>query len=457
MAGSRCEALDKALQAARWRPEDLARAVNDRLRTLQLTSRQVHPKTPYKWLNGKRPYRPLPDIIAAVLSDQLQRPVKAADIWPELADSASVYKPADSGLLLPWGPEGAGQLIAITAEQDFLKTYDQLLPVSGSALLGPAHHWLNSEPGYIASVLSGDRITEAFMRRVERSVADFHHLDDDEGGGGIALEWANQEFRFVSKLINNGTYDDAIGRRLYTALAQLGQVAGWMAYDAGRHGLAQRYWFAGMHAARAADDRALAAMILSCMAFQATYAGRPQDAITLLETAEAGAARRATPTVLAMLRAWKARAYAELRDEAAFGRTLNAADDIYQYSNPADDPVWIDWMIQPSLTSEIGKAWLQLNRPDKARPILTEGINEAVPRDKVLYLAFTAQAHLLDDQLDAAATVACEATDIAATVNTPRGVGFLKQVREAMPAKSAAVRELDEKLTPLIHTKLPAA
>ena len=103
-------------------------------------------------------------------------------------------------------------------------------------------------------------------------------------------------------------------------------------------------------------------------------------------------------------------------------------------------------MIQPSLTSEIGQAWLKLEQPQQAKNILAEGIGEAVPRDKVLYLAFLGRARLLEDDLDGAVQAAGEAAEIAAGINSPRGVGFLLELRKQMPDTAIAARTLDEKL-----------
>jgi hypothetical protein len=61
-------------------------------------------------------------------------------------------------------------------------------------------------------------------------------------------------------------------------LTELGQLTGWVAYDAGLHALAQRYWIAALRAAHTADDPALGAYIVSWMAQQATEQGRGPEA-----------------------------------------------------------------------------------------------------------------------------------------------------------------------------------
>ena len=69
----------------------------------------------------------------------------------------------------------------------------------------------------------------------------------------------------------NGRYDAATGRRLLSAVAETTQLAGWASYDAGMHGLAQRYLIQALRLAAGAGDRALGAEVLAAMSHQAAY------------------------------------------------------------------------------------------------------------------------------------------------------------------------------------------
>ncbi|MFI5717803.1 hypothetical protein [Nocardia sp. NPDC051750] len=68
--------------------------------------------------------------------------------------------------------------------------------------------------------------------------------------------------------------------------AELTKLAGWAAYDLAEHGLAQRYLIQALRMARAAGDAALGAEILAAMSHQATYVGRPGDAVDLARAAQ---------------------------------------------------------------------------------------------------------------------------------------------------------------------------
>lgn len=64
---------------------------------------------------------------------------------------------------------------------------------------------------------------------------------DDVAGSGAMLALAEQEFGVVTRLPDRASYDEATGCKLHSALAELGQLASWGAYDSGQPGLAQRY------------------------------------------------------------------------------------------------------------------------------------------------------------------------------------------------------------------------
>ena len=82
-----------------WKPEVLARQLNS-FAALQGRVERMHAKTPYKWLRGDRPLSPWPALTAALVTDELGRPITSADLgWGEdVVEAVS----AISGLVLPW-------------------------------------------------------------------------------------------------------------------------------------------------------------------------------------------------------------------------------------------------------------------------------------------------------------------------------------------------------------------
>jgi hypothetical protein len=97
-------------------------------------------------------------------------------------------------------------------------------------------------------------VSGELVGRFRAMVAELRRMDDVAGGGSV-LAMAQQTFAWVTGLLDRARYDEPTGRGLHVVLAELGQLCGWAAYDDGHHGLAQRYFVAGLRAAHSADDR----------------------------------------------------------------------------------------------------------------------------------------------------------------------------------------------------------
>ncbi|MGH3752320.1 MAG: hypothetical protein ACRDRP_06410 [Pseudonocardiaceae bacterium] len=163
--------------------------------------------------------------------------------------------------------------------------------LTGMTLTAPAHQWLIHEPGPLQSGLSGRQVSAKLVDRFTAMIPELRAMDDIAGGGSV-LSLAQHEFGWAAGLLDQASYDETTGRKLHIALAELGQLAGWAAYDADKQALAQRYYVAGLRAAHSADDRPLGAHILGSMALQAADEGHPAEAVTLIEFAFAGARGR---------------------------------------------------------------------------------------------------------------------------------------------------------------------
>ena len=112
----------------------------------------------------------------------------------------------------------------------------------------------------------------ALVEEVERLVAIRRKMDDERGGGPL-LEMLHSDLRFVADLLKNGTYKGDISRRLHAVAGEIARLAGFAAYDSGRHAAAQQYYLAALRAAAAIGDRALGVNIVGLMGTQAYSTG----------------------------------------------------------------------------------------------------------------------------------------------------------------------------------------
>jgi DNA-binding XRE family transcriptional regulator len=350
----------------------------------------------------------------------------------------------DPVLVAPWNHRGTVDAVVRLSGGGWVKRRHFVF-LSGMALTAPAHQWLVHEPEPLISGLSGRRVSAGFVDRLTAMVTEVRKMDDIAGGGSV-LSLAQHEFGWVAGLLDQAIYDERTGRMLYVALAELGQLCGWAAYDAGHHGLAQRYYVAALRATHSAEDWSLGAHILSCMAEQAARQGQPAEAVTLIETALVGTRGRETPSLLAELYGRQAYAFATLGDVSGCNAAISKVRTQIERLTPDAGPSWLYWVNPANMTSEVGNALRQLGHAEQAAAVLEDGIamfDDSLPRGRHGYLTALADVRARPGKqcdLDAAAGLGMEAIQLTENLDSSRCIG--------------QIRKLYHQMTP--HAKVPA-
>ncbi len=224
----------------------------------------------------------------------------------------------------PWTPASAAAVLDRVVSSAMMDRRAFLL-FTGTAATGLAATWSDAVPGTFPHV-EQPRVTAETVDHLHARVEQLWHLDDVLGGGSV-LDAGVADLRLVQHLIRHGSYDAAIGVRLWALAASLSRFAGWAAFDAGYGAAAQRFWHAGLRAAATAGDTDQGVYVLSNLALQAAYATDGPTTVGLLDVAR----RHVDPaarTVLAMLDTWTVRGHAVTGNVKATAATLNQADDL---------------------------------------------------------------------------------------------------------------------------------
>ncbi len=339
----------------------------------------------------------------------------------------------DPVLVAAWNHRGTVEVAVGLSGGDGRVKRRVFLFLTGPALTAPAHQWLVHELEPLVSGLAGRRVSGELVGRFSAMVAELRRMDDAAGGGSV-LAMAQQTFVWVAELLDQASYDERTGRGLHVVLAELGQLCGWSAYDEGHHGLAQRYFVAGLRAAHTADDRPLGAHILATMTHQAAHHGQPAEGVTFIETALAGTRGRATPALLAELHIRQALAFGTLRDNSACTAAISRARTQVEQLKPDDDPSWLYWLGPAAIALDAGNSLLLLGQADQAAVLLEEGIaqvSESFVRDRQIHLTQLAGLLALPGKqrdLDAAAMLGMQSIDLAESLDSPRGAGLLRDL-----------------------------
>lgn len=354
--------FDRLLIESGLTPEAYARRLNECAARHGLRNR-LHPKTPYKWRRGVVPGRPWPTLAAQLLSELLGRTITVADLgWP---DDICEAVPASTGLVLPWTVAGGLQAVQTVDEGGTMRrrTFVTLL---GSAMTVSGHEWLVAAPAGSPTATRGYRLTADVVDHIDAITADLRRMDDHLGGGQT-LGLIRSHLSTVTTLLTQRRYTETVGRRMHSSVAEILRLAGWLAFDAGQHPVAQRCWIAGLHEAHAAGDRALGAVILGVMSCQAKDLGQARQAVTLAETARAGYPA-ASPKVTAILHLRAAEAHANEQSVAETRRAIDAAFDTLGNAAPDHgDPDWTYWIDEAQAHAMAGYSYLKLSDWSAAR------------------------------------------------------------------------------------------
>ncbi|WP_232211872.1 tetratricopeptide repeat protein [Saccharomonospora halophila] len=185
------------------------------------------------------------------------------------------------------------------------------------------------------------RLDDAYVETLHSRIAELVDLDLYLGGdhfSDVALEL----FRSVHRKLGANRCEPAIERDLYAAAGELGEVAGWLLYDAGEHDLVRRINHEALHLSRLAGDHSMELLILHNMSMHAGHLGRPSEALRIarmvLET------NTLSPRLEALFRTREARALALDGDDTAAERTFRQARSLYLDGVRDEDPAWAWWI-----------------------------------------------------------------------------------------------------------------
>ena len=294
--------------------------------------------------------------------------------------------------------------------------------------------WL-VEPGQPAEAsTAGVRVGPTDVARVSMTTEMFGRLDNQFGGGHARralLEFLRGD---VAGLLR-GSYTDETGRKLFRAAAEATLVDAWMSYDAGLHGVAQRYFLQALKLAEAGNDRLLAASVLDAMSHQATYLGWYREAANLARSARMGTAQTATPTLTAHFHAMEARALARIGDAAGCDRAMSDAVRHFERRRPDEDPEWFQYFDDAELAAELGHCNRDLGRPADASTYAAQAIADAsgqYTRSDFFAVMVLAHAHLDKGDDEEACRIALHGLDIGENLRSARCASYVEEFRQLL-------------------------
>jgi transcriptional regulator with XRE-family HTH domain len=267
----------------------------------------------------------------------------------------------------------------------------------------------------------------------EPLVDDLRRMDDLIGGADLAATAMRHWRAGLGRL---GAATGTKRRGLLRPVAELAQLAGWTAADAGDHAAALRAYRAGLMLAWESGDRPFGAHLLGS-ASHLLADREPRLSWRLARIAASGSRRDGSVGLRALLAQRAAFAAARSGDARAAQDALLIAQRLGERLIPAGEPSWLYWLDSTELAAMTGRCLVALDRPLRALPLLWSRHTTASrrhPRTNAVYSGWLARALLGVGELEQACAVGT--------------TSVLETVRSGSVRAAVATRELSVRLAP---------
>ncbi len=386
------------------------------------------------------------------------RQVMAYDVLARIADGLSIPR----GYMGLAYDEGTEVRVSATVddpgqEEDELVKRRRFLAHAAAVTVGAAVMGKDSGSwmSHPAQAPAPGHIGMTDVRQVEAATRALRALDHQYGGGFCRdavvaqLSWGQQMLTASST--------DQVRDRLFVALADLHNLAGWTSFDSGLVDAARNHFARGLELAKQGKNDPLVANILYRMGRVYLHQGAHNDALKLFQLGQIAAQESGSELTVAVLCANQAWAYAALGDERQAIKLVGRTKDEFSRADKTNVDSWVSFFNEADLYGMIGTVHsvlaIEVDRKHTkyAIPALTragQGYGEENARSKSFNQAALATNHLLEGDVDHGTKVGRYALEIAETIKSARVKDRMQPLRDEAEKRrnNSDARDLAERL-----------
>ncbi|KAB2344948.1 hypothetical protein F8566_30450 [Actinomadura rudentiformis] len=409
---------------------------------------RTNKSTVQHWISGARPAGRTPWFLAQALSRRLGRTLAVEDLgFPRHA--AQVHD--GTGLSLDTDPIDA--LLPIwKAELDVdRRRFLSASAYSAAAALLPLEA-VNEVAARAAMAKTGATLGVADVAAVRDMVSMFTEMDERHGGqhGRTALiSYLRDD---VAPLCRAQFSSEQTHGEMLMIASRAVHLAGFKAYDAGEHGLAQRYYLQSFRLA--AESRVLGAdgLVLRTMALQGLKRNRPEECVALAETAVSRLKGKADPYTEATFRSALAHTYAKAGRDSDAVAEVNHSQNLMAVQQPPEAiPFWVQAWGPPKGTvfARVAEVFNELDDPANAASQYARAVasraDKTYARVNALNTAAEARMHLQRGHIESACEAWGRSLDLMTGVRSERTKKAVASMRRQLAVfRDRGVRQAAE-------------
>ncbi|QIZ35550.1 hypothetical protein FDZ84_13670 [Saccharopolyspora sp. ASAGF58] len=331
--------------------------------------------------------------------------------------------------------------------------------LAGTALTDPLQRWLMPQQTRFQGTSSVSEAELAGWQQIADQIQGWNNTPT----GLLTRKAVIAQLNDVSDRLKDAS-DGSTTRRAFLVGAELAVIAASMSWDSGSHGAAQRYYTLSVKFAKVAGDENFAAVTLASFARQCYDLEQPDDGLELVQLAQYGTRKSASPRLRSLLATREAWSYAKTGKRQSFRRAVGLAEDHFAEGDAnGTDHRRVKKLDEAELYGVIGARWRDLtaatNNPKDARHA-QDYISRALAlrdqsrvRNHTFDLIGLARTHLITSELDRASELIDAVLPIAGEWTSGRvGEKLRDFYRESQPfATSTAVHSTREAVRDLIE------
>ena len=418
--------LAALIAEAGFSSKGLARRVVDRGCSRGYRNLRYNHSSVERWLRGEQPRPPTPELLGEVFSAVLGRPVSLA-----MLGMAQERTPDSAALHIQPTPADAARIVRGLTEGDLKRR--RVLVMSGfdlAAYSSAALRWLLAPRTALTASGGSRRIGMAEVQEIREATSAFRVLDNRLGGGRIRPTVVEYLHTDIAPLLRQSRCAEDVRRHLFSAAAELTQLAGWQAYDLEMQGLAQRYLVQALTMSRFAGDEGLGGEILAAMSHQAAYVVQPEHAIDLALAAQMAGRHAGLSTLEAESIVMEAHGHALRKDPASCSRALRHAETVFSQAAGHDLPAWLSYFDEAYFAAKIAHCFHALGQGRQTEKFALRSLdmNPRYIRGKAFNTALLSFGYALQGQLDQACAHGREAIDLTGTLDSARATTYIRRL-----------------------------
>ncbi|HEU0089642.1 MAG TPA: helix-turn-helix transcriptional regulator [Pseudonocardiaceae bacterium] len=288
------------------------------------------------------------------------------------------------------------------------------------------------------------------VKQVEAATRAMRDLDY-QFGGGACRDAVVAQLSWAQRLLS-ASGNESVRKRLFRALGDLQNLAGWTTFDVGLLDSARTHFAKALEFAKESGDAGLLSNIMYRIGRIYLHRNEPNDALKWFQLGQIAAQESGSELAVAVLCANEAWAYAMMNDSTQAKKLLGRARDELARADPNDVPDWARFFNDTDMQAMTGSVYTELSIQDPghsalAIPALIQalaGYTEAMSRSRAFTLTALATNYLRQGEVDHGVRIGRDVLLLANGLKSARVTDRLGPLEDAAVhrSSSADAREL---------------